>query len=171
MRRPQNLTKSPTFLEITYLVRSKQSGSLFQIFVAYWKYLNFNDHKIFPYSEPFETPQADQHYCRGIREASKDLGVVHSRRLIQGRISAPGNSLELNLPLIYRRQKVKRCLVSIHRTCWVNYGPFLWRVLNPHTVGGYSVTKLADIFVRARVQVRQIRVRIGAEKSFKNNSN
>ena len=70
-----------TFLEITYLVRSKQSGSLFQIFVAYSKYLNFNDHKIFPYSESFEILQATENYCRGIREASKDLGVVlHSRR-------------------------------------------------------------------------------------------
>ena len=68
--------KKKKILEINYLVRSKQSGSLFQIFVAY-----FSDHKIFPYSESFETLQATEHYCRGIKEASKDLGVVvHSRR-------------------------------------------------------------------------------------------
>ena len=51
-------------------------------------------------------------------------------------------TFKVNLPLICWHQKVKRCLVLIHRTCWVNYGPFLWRVLNPHTVGGYSVTPL-----------------------------
>lgn len=33
----------------------------------------------------------------------------------------------LNLPPIYWLQKVKRCLVSTRRTCWVNYGLARWR--------------------------------------------